>query len=110
MAPKIFNNWILNPFYQDPQDVEPDALAAHDPHMRASSPQDGEHYLPNENAKTDPFVNEDSASEEGSVTSTYQDGIRKAESVALVWSTTSLVAAYLGYAIPSQSVRGDWHR
>jgi len=98
MAPKIFNNWIFNPFYQEPEDIEPDALAVHDPNMRTSGPN-GEHYGPNENAKTDPYVNEDSASEDGSVTSTYQDGIRKAESVALVWSTKSLVAAYLGYAM-----------
>ena len=99
MAPKMFNNWILNPFYQEPQDVQSDAVAAHDAKVQQPPGSNGESYNPHENAKTDPYVKEESASESGSITSDYQDGIKKAESVALVWSTKSLIAAYFGYAI-----------
>ena len=104
MAPKGFNNWITNPFYQEPQDVQPDAIAARD--AKVHTPEsNGEFYNPNEHAKTDPYVKEESASESSSITSDYQDGIKKAESVALIWSTKSLIGAYVGYVMPLSSIR-----
>jgi len=88
------NNPVLNPFYQTEKDREADRLAAQDAYGTAE--QRGSAESPaNENRKTDPYVNEDSATDSTSISSTYQDGLKKAEAVTMTWSKWSLIGAYV---------------
>ena len=86
------NNPVLNPFYQTAADREADRLAAQDAHGTAENR--GSADSPREN-KTDPYVNEDSATDSTSITSDYQDGLKKAEAVTMTWSKWSLIGAYV---------------
>jgi len=102
---RFFNNPITNPFYRDVKSEAPDALAVREAANGDSyaANGDGTAYGPNENAKTDPYVNEESASDSSSITSDYQDGLKKAESVAIVWSKWSLIGTYVWYVFQSST-------
>ena len=85
------NNPILNPFFHDQKSEQPDDLVKGRSSAQYGSTDGGDEVHKHAS------VAEDSASDLSRPTSDYQEGLQKAEAVALVWSKWSLVGAYVGY-------------
>ena len=89
----ILNNAVVNPFHHDRKTEEPDELVKDHSPSRYGSTDTNE-------ANKHANVDEDSASDTSRPTSEYQNGLQKAEAVALVWSKWSLIGTYIGCVPP----------